>query len=114
MITETLQVNYLEAKEDSFQEEWDESFQEYNRSTNSEGLHEWDFVCSDMDVSMLDDMEARESEWLKDQEIYEEVKRFEELDSEEIDEVAAKIRQMVLSNKNQAHKEQKASLQRCP
>ena len=97
MITiDTHQINYLEAKEDSLQEGWDESIQEHNRSTNSEGLHEWDYVCSDMDGSMLYDMETRESEKLNDsdQEVYEEVKGFEELNSEEIDEVAAKIRKI--------------------
>ena len=84
----------MEAKEESSQEEWDESIQEHNRSTNSEGLHEWDYVCSDMDGSMLNDMETREAERLKDQEIYEEVKRFRELSSEEIYEVAAKLRKI--------------------
>ena len=43
---------------------------------------------------MLNDMETREADRLKDQEIYEEVKRFKELSSEEIDEVAAKIRKI--------------------
>ena len=42
-------VFYLEVKEEPLQEGWDESIQENNRSTNSEGLHEWDYVCSDMD-----------------------------------------------------------------
>ena len=90
----TLQINYLEAKEESSQEEWDESIQEHKRSTNSEGLYEWDYVCSDLDGSMINDMEIREAERLKDQEIYEELKRFKELSSEEIDVVAAKIRKI--------------------
>ena len=89
-----VEINYLEAKEASSQEEWDESILEHNRSTNSEGLHEWDYVCSDLDGSMISNMENREAERLRDQEIYEEVKRFRELSSEEIDEVAAKLRKI--------------------
>ena len=85
---------YLEVREEPPQEGWNESIQENDRSTNSEGLHEWDYVCSDMDGSMLNDMLSKESENSEDsdQEVYEEVKRFEELNREEIDKVAAKIK----------------------
>ena len=52
-----VQANYLEATEGSSEDEDNESLQEHNRSTDSRGLHEWDYMCSDMDESLINGME---------------------------------------------------------
>ena len=60
--------------------------------TEYESEHEWDRVNSDMDGSMLYG-DYRDSE-NKNLEVFEELKEFEELNREQIDEVAANIRKI--------------------
>ena len=43
----TIQANFLEVNEESSEDEDNESPQKHNRSTDSQGLHEWDYWCSE-------------------------------------------------------------------
>ena len=89
-IGETIQAHYLEVIEKTSEDEDGDENQEANKSTDSQGLHEWDYWNSDDEQRLY----SSEEEEYEIEDYYKEVKRFSELNKEEIDIVAEKIRRI--------------------